>query len=75
MRQGVEFATADAEFKLRLLKIKLSKYIELEYKYYSKSSYRSCAGGNFSETENVIWDGFGLISNTEKKFGPIMSNS
>ena len=40
MRQGVEFATADAEFKLRLLKIKLSKYIDLEY-IYTKPLYRS----------------------------------
>ena len=40
MRQGVEFATADADFKLRLLKIKLSKYIDLEY-IYTKPLYRS----------------------------------
>ena len=37
MRQGVEFATADAEFKLRLIKIKLSKDTDLEY-IHSKQS-------------------------------------
>ena len=41
----------------------------------SKSLYRSHAGRHFYGTENVIWAGFGLIGNTEKKkFGPIMSN-
>ena len=41
----------------------------------AKSLYRSRAGRHFYETGNVIWAGFGLIGNTEKKkFGPIMSN-
>ena len=56
MRQGVEFATADAELKLRLLKIKLGKDNDLEY-IHSKSLYRS----RFYGTENVSWDGFGPI--------------
>ena len=33
----------------------------------SKSLYRSCAGRHLYGTENVIWAGFGPVSNTEKK--------
>ena len=40
----------------------------------SKSLYRSCAGNHFSGTEYEIWADFGLVGNTEKSFGPIMSN-
>ena len=36
--------------------------------------YRNHAGRHLYGTENIIWAGFGLIGNTEKKFGPIMSN-
>ena len=30
--------------------------------------------GNIYETGIEIWDGFGPVGITEKKFGPIMSN-
>ena len=33
----------------------------------SKSLHGSPSGRHFYETENVIWAGFGLIGNTEKK--------
>ena len=33
----------------------------------SKSLYRRHAGIHFYGTENVIWAGFGPVSNTEKK--------
>ena len=40
----------------------------------SKSLYRSLAGRHFYGTKNVIWAGFGPVGNTEKRFGPSMSN-
>ena len=35
----------------------------------AKSLYRSRVGRHFYETENVIWAGFGLVGNAEKKLG------
>ena len=42
----------------------------------SQSHYicRSPTGRHFYGTENEIWAGFGPVGNTEKKWGPIMSN-
>ena len=34
-----------------------------------KSLYRRRSGKHFYGTENVIWAGFGLVGNTEKKIG------
>ena len=33
-----------------------------------------CIGRHFYGTENEIWASFWPVGNTEKKFGPIMSN-
>ena len=42
--------------------------------FQSKSLYISHAASNFHRTEIEIQAGFGPVDNTEKKFGPIMSN-
>ena len=48
--------------------------ISSNYDLVTMSLYRSCEGRHFYGTENEIWAGFGVVGNTEKKFGPIKSN-
>ena len=48
--------------------------MQVTYVIYSKSKYISCAESNFYGTEIEILAGFGLVGNTEKKIGSIMSN-
>ena len=55
--------------------MKWSYFIELGNQIdLTQSLYRSRAGRHFYGTENVISAGLGPVGNTEKKFGPIMSN-